>query len=628
MKLTLFALLACAAFGCSPGPSGVFVQRVDVIVNAGPNQGSRPAGIDLDDPRIAAADRELTRLLGRSLAFELDPALLPSFDQTLQAAFVAALEQVVTQLQFLGAQYPATLEFAKAHLKTVRFAYAATQDPPSPELELATGALTILIPSDQHALVVRGDIVGTLLAAVETDQVGRYEGVPAERVPVAEQRAYFEYQSHYHQPAKKSDAQKLSSTERDLVQLENLLALYPLVKDPALAKDVRHSLVFSGTSLRNACTRRDGDDAAKQRANELRPLWIRWVNQHRAELDLKESQQLGELMFEDSNRAPAFRAGFDVLGFASPTLAAFAQRNPTAASSETSDRTEGLIVCAYTLDHQFERLSGPRYCNGSVYVDVFSSPGGPKQLAELLVGNQSDSLTQTALLHVMNQLGVPAMLELFAALEGDEQAARASLLGLARYSGWGARAQSRRNDEVPLDPQPLFERIPVWWKSYPTRRPQVLFFLTQLSRNYEGVVAWPKLASYLGSRISAEEFSGFLDQSFHAVSFMFELADALSDGWRKSAVLIPKLDSWLTNYSREPRDETAPYNVTERVVDLLCAAGTKSDLVDLQKFLKKRIGSYPSENSSLGGFAEDPISKLCPKVGEEKKGKQPVLFGD
>jgi hypothetical protein len=627
MKLIWGALLGCA-LACSPGPTGVVVsQSVEVIVNAGPDRGSKPAGLDLDDPRIAAAERELTRLLGRPLAFELDPALLPSFDQTLQAAFVSALEQIVTQLQFLGAQYASTLEFAKAHLKTIRFAYAATEDPPKPELDVATGALTILIPSDQHALVVRGDIVGTLLAAVESDQVGRYDGVTADRVPAAEQRAYFDYQSHYHRPVVKAGVPKPSSTEQDLVALGNVLALYPRVQDPALQKDARAWLVAQGSMLRRAHTDRDIDAPAKRLVDELTPLWIRWLNQHRAELDVKESQEIGELMFEYSDGARSFRAGFDALGFAAPTLTAWAQRNPTANTADSSDRTEMLIVCPYALDRQYERLSAPRYCNGSLYVETFSGPGGPKRLAELLIPNKSDALTQTALLHVMDQLGVPAMLELFAALEADEPAARASLVALARYSGWG-RGRSRPPSAVALDPQPLFARIPVWWKSYPARRAQVLYLLAALAGNYEGVIAWPKLASYLGGRISAAELSGFLDQSPRAVYLMQDLADALSDGWQKSAVLLPKLDAWLTNYSRQPGDGPAPYDMTERVVDLLCAAGTKSDLVELQTFLKKRVGSFPSERSTLGSFVEKPASELCPKLGAEKPTKRPVLFGD
>jgi hypothetical protein len=466
-----------------------------------------------------------------------------------------------------------------------------------------------------------GVVVSQPVAAGTPEQFGRHD-------TTSTQRAYFEDQSHDHEPVVTPGAPKLSSTEQELVRIDNVLALYSEVTDPALQKEVRAWLVSQGAPLRRAQTSQDSDAGTKQRANELTPRWIRWLNQQFAELGPKERQQIGELMFEYSDSARSFRAGFDALGFAGPTLAAWAQRNRTPDQAESSDRTEALIVCAYTYDKHYESLYRPRYCNGGLYTDALSSPSRAKELAARLVQNKSDSLTQTALLHVMNQLGVPAMLELFAALETDEQAARASLLGLALYSGWGAKARSRSPDEVTLDPRPIFDRIPVWWTSYPSRRPQALYLLTQLAHNYEGVIAWSKLPSYLGSRISAQEFSVFLDQSPNAVSFMANLADALSDGWRRSAVLIPKLDSWLTNYSRHEGDGPEPYFMVESVVELLCSAGTKSDLVDLQKFLKQRLDSFPSERSTLGSFAEKPLSELCPKLGNEKAGKRPVLFGD
>jgi hypothetical protein len=629
MKLSLVACLACGVLACSPGPSGVVVsQRVDVIINAGPNQGSTPAGLDLADPRVAAAERELARLLGRPLSFELDPALLPSFDQTLQSAFVLGLEQIVSELQYLGEQHKDALDFAKAHLKIIRFAYAPTQDPPKPELDLATSALTIRVSSNQYTLVGRGDIAETLLGAIELEQMGRYDGMTADRVPEAEQRAYFEYQKHYHRPVQKPGAPKTSSYEQDIIELGNVLALYPRIKDPGLAQDARAFLAAQGGSLRRAYTDRDLDPAGASRAKALTSTWMAWVNQHRAEFDAKERRAIVEVMFESSYAAANdFRAGFDGFAFAEPILTAWIQRSKTPNGADSSDRTDLLVVCPYNLDDHSGRLSDPRYCNGSLYVDTVAVPGGSKRLADFLIRGKSDALTATALLHVLDHRGVPALLELFAALEPDEPSARASLRALAAYSGWGTQRQ-RSADEVVLDPQPLFDRIPVWWKNYPGRRPQVLFLLTELAARYEGVIAWPKLASYLGSRISAQELSGFLDQSPEAIWSLQNLADALGDGWRKSAVLLPKLDSWLTNYSRQTSDGPEPYYMTERVMELLCAAGTKSDLVELQKFLKKRLESFPSERQNLGSFAEKPLSEQCPKLGPDKPSKPPVLFGD
>ena len=60
----------------------------------------------------------------------------------------------------------------------------------------------------------------------------------------------------------------------------------------------------------------------------------------------------------------------------------------------------------------------------------------------------------------------------------------------------------------------------------------------------------------------------------------------------------------------------------------MCRAGTKADLVELQRFLKKRIESFPEQRNNLEEFAEEKLSELCPKVQDEKPGKKPVLFGD
>jgi hypothetical protein len=68
--------------------------------------------------------------------------------------------------------------------------------------------------------------------------------------------------------------------------------------------------------------------------------------------------------------------------------------------------------------------------------------------------------------------------------------------------------------------------------------------------------------------------------------------------------------------------------MTERVAELLCRAGTKGDLVDLQRFLKKRIESFPEQRNNLESFAEEKLSELCPKVHDETPAKKPVLFGD
>jgi len=627
MKTVSWLFWAFAAVACAPGPSSVIVsQHVNVVVNAGPDQGHTPPGLRLDDPRVAAAERELTRLLGRALLFELDPALVPSFDWRLQAAFVTALERTVSELQYLSERHVDALAFAKAHLKTVRFKYAPTETPPRPELDVVSGVLAIGVSSNQSELVRNGNIADSVLDALELARAARYDGVPAERVPVSEQQDYFEYQTRGRLTTNRPGAAKLSSGEQEIVALGNVLALYPRVKDPALAKAARSWLAGAGSRLRRAYADKEAGEPGRSRARELRPAWIRWLNQAQAALDDGERRTIAELMFERGYSLDDFRNGFDVLGFAGASLQTWIQRSAHPAGTDTPGRVELLVTCPYTWDERTHRISRPSFCNGALYLDLFGGVGGPNELARLLIRSKSDLLSETALLHVATHRGVPAALELLALLDSDEQGSRAGLVALAAFDGWGAQ-RSPANDEVALDPTPLFDRIPVWWKNHPGRRPQVLFLLTELAHDYEGIIAWPKLPSYLGSRISAQEFSGFLDQSPQAIWFMQSLGPALADNWQKSAVLIPKLELWLTTYSRRAEDGPEPYYMTERVIELLCDTGTKQDLVELQTFLKKRLESFPSERQNLSSYAEKPVSELCPKQRDDTT-KKPVLFGD
>jgi hypothetical protein len=108
------------------------------------------------------------------------------------------------------------------------------------------------------------------------------------------------------------------------------------------------------------------------------------------------------------------------------------------------------------------------------------------------------------------------------------------------------------------------------------------------------------------------------------------LAKSFSEGWSRSALLIPKLEGWLGAYNKAGGDGPSPYYATERVVEALCVAGTSRDIKALQAFLRERIESFPSENSNLGSFTEKRTSELCPKFEDDPtpKGKPSVLFGD
>lgn len=88
-------LLACGA----PAPRTLVVDRSSsVTIYTGAARGQRPSAIDPEDPRVGVAQREIERLLGHGLGFELDAAVVAQFESDLHRAYVAALEETATAL--------------------------------------------------------------------------------------------------------------------------------------------------------------------------------------------------------------------------------------------------------------------------------------------------------------------------------------------------------------------------------------------------------------------------------------------------------------------------------------------------------------------------------------------------
>jgi hypothetical protein len=91
--LSLGVMAGCALLGCASTPAPApRATTVYVDVHQGSTQGEVPAGIHLSDPRIGVANQALARLLGHTLEFEIDPALVRQFGEGLHDAYVSALE--------------------------------------------------------------------------------------------------------------------------------------------------------------------------------------------------------------------------------------------------------------------------------------------------------------------------------------------------------------------------------------------------------------------------------------------------------------------------------------------------------------------------------------------------------
>jgi hypothetical protein len=631
-SLALVALGLCAH--CSPAtpPTAVVVNNeVNVSVTTHGGQGEVPPTIDLNDPRIGVAQREIARLLGHPLNFEVDPTLVPNFDQQFHDAFVAALETSVTSLQYCKEHIPHAFAYAAAHFKTLRWKYSASKRVERPELDVGAGLLEVWVPPNEWQLLEDSTLFGVFERALDRDRVLRYSDLSAEKIPPAEHAGYLEFLTDYRKPTPDKDGRVPSSEEVQLRQTRQLIALYPLLQDAALKKKLREHLGYAGSRFQRALYEPPEDPKERALGIQVHGLWIAWLNRYRDDLSRSEQERVAELMYRRSYAdTPQMRKGFDGWGFALPFVRQWTKRmlEVPPPRHKPEHGIQDQLACPFNRDSYSQSFTSTSYCNGALYIDVLRTPSGSKKLAQILLREKSPALTQAAVLHTLNVLGAEAVPSLLDAVATDDAAFKAALVALADFAGWGP-AKSR-SDGPALVPAPLLERIPEWWQKYPGRRPQLLYLLTNLGEDYEGSITWPKLAEFLGAKISAEELTGFMQQNPNTLWSLRNLASALSEGWKRSTVLIPQLEIWLNAHNASGGRGTQPYYVAERSVELFCLAGTAEDIRALQRFLKQRLESHPSERRNLGSFAEAKMSELCPKFGAKRggaSGNEP-LFGD
>jgi hypothetical protein len=586
-----------------------------------------PPTIDVGDPRILAAENEIEKLIGARLAFELDRTLIPAFGNGLHAAFVAALESTVTQLEYCKDAHPTAFEFGRTHFKTLRWTYTATRNPPAPTLDPPSGVFSVAVPSDQHMLLQEYTITETFKDALEHEYMRLYEPMDPAKVPPGEQEAYFDYQRTYHRFLKGPDGRQLPG--EDQTRLKNILILFPAVKDPKLRADVREWLGYQGGDLRRALRDSKNDPVVQRIARDVRPRYISWINQYHREFTAEDRKRITDLFFSNRDPEPdGFDVGFDVTTYSLPAVRSWIAQQAKAEPSERMDPADSMIVCPYREEYVGDYFRIGSYCNGYLYTALFGTKNGPKKLAQLLTSQHEELFTQSATLHILAHLGSKATEQLLDALNKDDAAFRAAIRGLSDYA-WDARAQLDEHDPKAAEPDTFLQRIPEWWKAYPSRRGDLLELLTRLSKRYEGTVVWPDLATYLGTRIGASELSDFIDQNPRSVWAMRLFKNALSDGWSRSELMLPKLQTWFDRYNRSQGEFSDPRYMTGQLIDFFCAAGTRADIKATQAFLKKRIEAFPDEANQIENYVDQRPSELCPDMSDEPARKpKPRLFDE
>lgn len=601
-------------------------NTVHVTVHAGPNAGKAPATIDRNDPRIAIAQKEIEGILGRDVKFEVDAALVPHFDAALHEVFVEALETAVTSLQYLRERHPDLLAYAVAHWKTLRWKYTPSQQRALPQFDAKSGLLVVTVPPDDRRLLFSDTLATTFDRALDEERAARYEGVPPDAVPVDEHTGYFEYVTRGRVPPR-ADGTRVPREEVELQRLERVLGLYPRIRDEALRTKVQAWLVQAGSRLQPLVLEPPEEAELAALVRRLHPAWIAWLNANHKALSDRELENVAALMFRKHHLSTApFRRGFDAVAFARPHVHAWVEaqrRTPDAPKPAREDLAEE-ILCPYRHDAHTGKWSFWGYCTGIVFADLAVDASGRKTLVRWLAAERSDVLTRNAVLHTLRTHGPDVIPPLVDALLAHPEEAEIAILALAEAPHWG-----RGSSTLP-EPEALVRQVPRWWRDHPKLRAPLLYLLSELGSNYEGLVAWPKLPQFLGGKISAREFAAYLELGPRPLWSVEHFAASFSEGWQRSAVLVPALRHWLERYTQTGQRGPDPHYVTERVIRVFCAVGTERDYLELQAFLAEFLESHPSQRNNLNSFATLPGEQQCSKWrprGRRGSASEP-LFGD
>lgn len=623
--------------GCSSAPTNpqtpvVVNNTVVVTIAEGPRAGEPPSTIDMDDDRIAVAFAAIESLVGHPVSFELESSLVPKFGERLHEAFVESLETLVTSLEYAARYSKHAAEFAAPRLRTVSYRYNPSKERVASELDVESGRLKVPVSASATRLLPDGAISEAFSDAWSAEKIRRYEKVAARDVPTKEHAAYLEFLTRGYRHPKGATA--LDKELRDVHELSSVLELYPLLPDPEVKESARRFLLNSGRSVRDWLTKGQQQAALLEPVRAVHERWIEWLNGEFVSLTDVQRREMANLLFTYHYApAPGFGEGLDVVGIARPRVLSWLTRQKeNRRNYDSEDGANDMIVCPYKYEPTYKRFDTPSQCNGLVYTTLMKS-GDPAALVAMIRNVDAPAWTQTAVLNVLSNLGAEPTAKLIDALWQDQAHVRAALVAVAGFGGWGHRS-NRRSELVALSPKPFIARIPTWWKTRDDYRPELLFLLVKLGDAYEGSVVWPKLAEYLGARLSGQEVAGYLRQTPDAIWHLRSLVRAVSDGWSRSKVLIPELERFLNEIQATKRgSEPSPYYVTERTIEFACITGTTQDVVAIQNFLRQRIEQYPSESRLLRSFVEASHTRLCPAARAtvekvEKDTKQTVFFAD
>jgi hypothetical protein len=590
-------LTACAA----SAPTPVIVHsQVSVVILPSPDQ----LPFDPSDARLAEATSQLSALAGHPVVFEFDVALLPDWRSDFQAMLIESIENVAHDLDALKTGHGAVFAHGVPLLERVVSRYdAQVPHSPEPHFDPAAHALVLVGPAN-HWGVERGYVE----AALE-DEYARWIGehfatARARDLPASDQATYFDFLTDFRirRAWAQAYAKQLEGRPREpdaeaVVGVVDLSAVVPRSAGK-LNEQVRKWILRQASEFADAYNHEEERVAAQPAGSMWRRAegaWVGWLNAHVAGMTAEEKRDLLRHVFVRTRGAdgqyrasPTAFPGFDRFAFGLAIADAWARSGHARSDRPPAeDELYEATLCVPKTDPD-GREYAPR-CDYEWYRDALDDPATTRRLTDALLARKDLDLTRAVLGAIASMpRGGDKLASLFSILNAfdvDDAAWEAAFRVVAdRYAEGG-------DADRWLD---LARRV---WPGHAARHPVLLYALVQVDRYGDGdKIGWSRFAETFGAPLDAKEFAAYLDQGGRAWSLARVLWPALSRGWSRGAVLVPRLDAYLSDTRAHAYDYRDPGAAIHSIATRLCEEGDIADMAQLAAYFRNRTASHPGES--------------------------------
>jgi hypothetical protein len=599
-----FALSLAACAGVEP--QAVVVQNhVSVVILPSPDE----LPFDPADARLEEASAQLAALAGHAIAFEFDVALLPDWRVGFQDMLIQSIESVARDLDQLKRDKPLVFARGVPRLDRVVSRYDATAgDRPDVKLDPEGSAVTIAGPARRWG-VAGGEVAEALEDEYSRWEAGRWAAARAQDVPAAERRGYFEFLTTRND-ARARDPREPREPDADAVV--GAVALSSLIgaSDPRLAADVRLWLLGAARDFAGAYEH-DQDRVVAlpswSRWRRAEASWVAWANAAVATMTDEEKLALVESVFvrtrgsDGAYHAASFAfPGFDRFAYGLSIADAWVRAGHPRGGSQVPAQLAlfGAVVCPRSTGPD-EGASFVGRCDYVWYRDALDDATTTQRLVDALLARKDLELVEAVFTAIdFMPTGGDKLGSLFAlaqALDADEGEWRRAFRVIADSRAEGGDS-ARWVDEARRQ-----------WVMHPSRHGAFLYALAQVDRYGEDKVGWERFAATFGAPIDARDFGAYLSEGVRAMSLAAGVWPALSPGWSRAAVLVPRLDAFLDDRATRRYDPQDPRRALEAIAQRLCAEGSVADMAQIRAYLGRRIATHPGEDYA-STFAE---SKEC-----------------